>query len=121
MLPTPLTAAVVAVVAILGTLFAGTEAMSLFLTPLPVERRAAKGGSLANAAFPSIGSHYYLNTNEPSATADLEWHGFGVGNAGRRQRKGFDIPGQVAASGAGSTGNSLLVEMGAWHHGELPA
>ena len=44
----PVAAAVVAVVPILETLFAGTEAMNIFAGLLPVQRRAARSGSSTN-------------------------------------------------------------------------
>jgi hypothetical protein len=46
MLLTTLAAAVVAVVPVLETLFAGTEAMSIFVELLSAQHRTARSGSL---------------------------------------------------------------------------
>ena len=73
-----------------------------------------------NAAFPPIGSSYGLNTNEVLAAVDLGQQRLGMVSAQRRQRDELDRP-EAAACGAGSTGDGLLAEIGAWPHGGAPA
>jgi len=90
-------------------------AVSEYVTGLMAQLTIAS----ANATFPPIGSSYCLNSNEVLATVDLRRHSLGMGNAWRRQRDEFDLPEQVAASGAGSTGEGLIAEIGAWDHDGL--